>query len=307
MLTIRNKLILLTISLLLLMACASNLDLISEDVYLAQPDKFSPDTELYAGSKINIKPVTFGGSGFSEFRLSFQQNAHIEIWALRSYYLGKEWLFVNRIKFLVDEDIYEFESDSNPFRKVGYPLGGSDVYEENNFIITTEFCHRILTANKVSVRIIGRNLYIDRDLSLEDITKLRNFIKYINEKILTNKNVLNNNQSKSLKEDENNSIITDDTTYTFIDNINKFLILLNKYNGHKVEMKVSLKGIITKEIAWFTDETYGILSVQYNKCSEKSLENFANLKIGEYCIIKGIGNSSVLGNPGIIAVSIEKE
>lgn len=178
------KTILLSVSLVFLSSCSSSLKLISEDVYLLNPDKFdSPNTKNYAGSTVDIKPNTFGGIGFSFFRLRFTQLENIEAWQIRTIYSSEKWLFVEKVKILVDKDIYEFNSMSNPIREVGYPLGGSDVYENNLFIINSKICKAILSANEMSIRLIGQNFYIDRDLSKDDIHKLKNFIAYIDTKV----------------------------------------------------------------------------------------------------------------------------
>jgi hypothetical protein len=182
------KIILLAISTLYLSSCmSSNMTSISEDVYLVKPDKFNPpNTKIYVGSMIDIKPVTFGSSGFSQFRLRYEQSNGQTAWVINSIFSDDSWIFVRKIKFLVNNNIYEFNSMSNPFREVGYPLGGSNCYEENNFIINNDFSKVILAANQISIRLIGGNFYIDRDLSNQDIQKLKNFITYIESKIVAN-------------------------------------------------------------------------------------------------------------------------
>lgn len=179
------KLILLFTSLVSLTSCFSSANTIAPDVYFKGPDKFdTQNTNTYSGSDVDIKSVTFGGgSSFSFFYLRFTQSDSIELWQVRTLFSGKDWIFVNKIKFLVDKDVYEFDSMPEPIRKVGDALGGSDISENNIFIVSPKFCKAILAANAVSVRLIGKDSYIDRDLSKNDIQKLSNFISYVDTKV----------------------------------------------------------------------------------------------------------------------------
>jgi len=167
-----------------LTSCLPSANTIAPDVYFKGPDKFDTNnTKVYSGSDVDIKSVTFGSSGFSFFYLRFTQSDDLESWQAWTLFSSKDWIFVNKIKFLVDKDVYEFDSLPEPIRKVGDPLGGSDISERNIFIISPKFCKAILSANAISVRLIGQNSYIDRDLSKNDIQKLTNFISYVDTKV----------------------------------------------------------------------------------------------------------------------------
>ncbi len=168
----------------LLYSCVPSANTIAPDVYFKGPDKFDTNnTKVYSGSDINIKSVTFGSTGFAFFYLRFTQSDELETWQAWTLFSSKDWMFVDKIKFLVDKEVYEFDSLSEPIRKVGGELGGSDISERNIFIISSKFCKAILSANAMSVRLIGQNSYIDRDLSKEDIQKLTNFISYVDTKV----------------------------------------------------------------------------------------------------------------------------
>jgi hypothetical protein len=186
------KTILLSICVFCLTSCSSSNNLISKDVYLANPDKFNPNTKIYYGSSISIIPYSIGG-GFlmAELNLRFEQVKSYETWLINTDYGGKEWMFVNKIKFIVNNDFYDFDSIQNPIREVRTLLGDSYCSETNYFIITPKFCSLVLSANKMSVRLIGQNSYKDYDFSKEEIQKLKNFITYIAT------NVANKNKLKS--------------------------------------------------------------------------------------------------------------
>ena len=178
------KIMLPSIFLVLLTSCVPSANTIAPDVYFKGPDKFdTQNTKTYSGSDIDIKSVTFGSSGFSFFYLRFMQSDNLETWQVWTLFSGKDWMFVNKIKFLVNKDIFEFNTMSDPIRKVSDPLGGSNISERNQFIISPQFCKAVLSANEISVRLIGKNLYIERDLSKNDIQKLANFITYIDTKV----------------------------------------------------------------------------------------------------------------------------
>jgi len=288
-------------------SCSSAIKSIAPDVYVNKTkDKFdTTDSELFFGSNIDIKPVTLGSSVFSNFRLRFEKVGDIETWLVRTVLINKNWVFVRKIKFLVDNNVYEFISMNNPFRKVGYPLGGTDIYEENLFIVSPELIKAFETANQVSVRLNGESYYYDNDLSKKDIQKIKNFISYIRKNVSKTTTTLTNNTTKSnIEIEKNEKVLLPE--YINVRDINKFKVLLSKYEGKKIRMTLALSGIITDKIAWFTDDTYGIISIQYNRISSESSEILAELKKGEKCIITGTVNSNLLGNPGIIADTIQR-
>ena len=178
------KMMAILIFLLSLSSCTPSANTIAPDVYFKGPDKFdTSNTKVYSGSDIDIKSVSLGSSGFSFFYLRFTQSDDLETWQAWTLFSGKDWIFVNKIKFLVDKDIFEFDSLPEPIRKVGEPLGGSNISERNMFTISPKFCKAILSASTISVRLIGQSSYIDRDLNKDDIQKLTNFISYVDTKV----------------------------------------------------------------------------------------------------------------------------
>ena len=186
------KMILLSVCLVYLTSCSSSRNLISKDVYLANQDKFNPNTNIYYGSSISIIPNVFGGGFYmAELRLRFEKDGNFEAWLISTDYTGEKWMFVNKIKFIVNDDFYNFETMPEPNRKVGTLLGDSYVSEGNFFIITPKFCNAVLVANKMSIRLIGKDIYRDYDFSKEEIQKLKNFITYITTKVSTKMNKLN--------------------------------------------------------------------------------------------------------------------
>ena len=182
------KMMPLLIFLILLTSCGPSANMIAPDVYFKGPDKFdTQNTKVYFGSNIDIESVTLGGDGFSFFHLRFAQSDDIESWQVLTLYSGKNWIFVNKIKFLVGKEVFEFDSMPDPIREVGDPLGGSDVSERNIFITSPKFCKAILSANAISIRLIGQNFYVDRDLNKNDIQQLTNFITYVDTKVSRSK------------------------------------------------------------------------------------------------------------------------
>jgi len=183
------KIILVFISLVSLNSCIPSANTIAPDVYFKGPDKFDTNnTKTYWSSTITINSPMFGISNIISFYyLRFAQADSLETWQVKTLFAAKDWIFVNKIKFLIDKDIFEFDSVPKPIRKVGDPLGGSDISERNIFIVTPKFCKAILLANVISVRLIGENSYIDRDLSKSDIQQMRNFINYVDSNVARTK------------------------------------------------------------------------------------------------------------------------
>lgn len=168
------------ITLILIISCTSSKNMISPDVYLKGTDKFdTQNSTTYYSSDIDIQPVTFGGSGFSFFHFRFTQVKNNEYYQIKTLFSSNDWIFVEKIKFLVNKNFFEFNSLPDPIRKVGGPLGDNNIYEWNLFKVNPTFYKAIISANSVSVRLIGENSYIERDLDKKDIKKLTNFISYI--------------------------------------------------------------------------------------------------------------------------------
>ena len=309
MIKIFVKVLLSLVLVLNFFSCSSAIKSIAPDVYVNKTkDKFdTSNSELFFGSTIDIKPVTFGSSGFSNFRLRFEKVGSEEVWFVRTVLVNSSWIFVSKIKFLVDNNVYEFNSMNNPFREVGYPLGGTDIYEENLFIVSSKLIKAIESAKQISVRLNGESYYFDNDLNMKDIQKMKNFITYINKNV--SKENTTSTATKNISQSDT-EIVTKEKNlvpeYLDVSDINNFKVLLSKYEGKNIRMTLSLSAIITDKIAWFTDDTYGIISIQYDKLPNESLEILSALKKGEKCIIIGTANSNLLGNPGIVAHSIKK-
>lgn len=154
-------------------------------IFKSAYDKFNPNREYYFTSLFDIKRFSFfGSSGSSWFQLEFSQSNNTHHWFIRTKFYDKDWLFVEKIIFLIDTVGYDFVSNPGSVREVRTMLGEVFVWEENTFTASKAFFEALANTKSVSVRLVGRHYYQQRELSIEDIHNARAFFIYIETTIL---------------------------------------------------------------------------------------------------------------------------
>ena len=146
--------------------------------FIADKDPFSPDKTHYFSSTLEIKDVQFLSSGFAFFRIHCVQSNSGKLWYLETTYSSKDWLFVKDFKFVADGVVFEFPSQANPKREVGY-LGGTDVFEVNTFVVPESFLVSLKSANSIILRLTGDHYYIERTMTPDDIFNIGWFYDYV--------------------------------------------------------------------------------------------------------------------------------
>ncbi len=191
----------LSIIILFLPSCVSNLELISEDVYLVNSDKSNSNSKTYEGALINLKAGTITRSKNVQIRLGFIKKKNQGTWVIKTIYSNNfGWWYTDNIRFSINSAKYfEFNTLPNPVRLTDYPEPSSYIldanptrdknyYEENLFIISPQLCDALLKANQLSITLINpNNGWLEGDLEKEDIKKLKNFIEYIDSNVLGKK------------------------------------------------------------------------------------------------------------------------
>lgn len=178
----------MSIIILSLPSCVSDLELISEDVYLLKPDKSNPNTKTYEGSLIYLKP-TNNYYHTVEMRLGFVKAKNKETWVVKTVYSNYSgWWYIDKVGFCLDNARYcEFNSQPNALRLVNYPADNI-YYEENIFILNQKLCCALLKAKQLSITFVNRyDGLLEGYLEKEDLEKLKNFINYIDSRVLSQK------------------------------------------------------------------------------------------------------------------------
>jgi hypothetical protein len=142
--------------------------------FRSEKDPFNPDKIHYFSSAVSIKTTQFIDPSWSFFRVHFAKVDSEDIWYFETTYSASDWLFVNTLKFVVDGNIYSWESQPNPTRKVN-----DGIMETNLFIVNEQFINSLKTANNIIVRLSGDKYYIDKTLTADDIHNIKWFINYV--------------------------------------------------------------------------------------------------------------------------------
>lgn len=149
--------------------------------HLAKPDPFYPDRIHYFSDPIEIKENKLFtlDSGSSFFQIHHAQTSSNIVWYLTTEYFSEHWLFIQKIRFLIDGKIYDFQSEPYPKHEISN-LGGVWVEETNLFIITDELINAIKNANSIRIRLEGNNYYQERVLSENDLKYMKWFLNDMN-------------------------------------------------------------------------------------------------------------------------------
>lgn len=145
--------------------------------YRAAPDYFSPGIDHLFSSPIDIQPNTFGGNGSAWFRFNTFKKNTVNSWNIETYWLGKNWLFVNGIAFNIDGKITNYPS-ANGKREIVHSIG---VSERHFSPVPQELITALTQAQTVIVRLSGQNYYVEKQLTAQEMTNIKWYIAFIKE------------------------------------------------------------------------------------------------------------------------------
>jgi len=167
--------------------------------YLANPDPFSPDVVHYFSSPLDINEISFWhNTGFSHFEIHHLQSPSGVIWFISTIYNSSDWLFVEKLKFLVDGKVFEFQSSPNPKRETGV-MGDAYVQETNQFTLSNDLIAAVKNAKSITIRLAGNHYYQDRVMPQADITNVQWFISQMEDIESGNKEKSNTHVSATNK------------------------------------------------------------------------------------------------------------
>ena len=145
--------------------------------YRAAPDNFNPGSEHLFSSPIDIQPITFGGNGSAWFRFNTLKKGTTSSWNIETYWLGKDWLFVNNIAFNIDGKITNSPSTNNN-REIVHSVG---VSERQFSPAPQELITALTQAQTVIVRFSGQIYYLEKQLTAQEVTNIKWYINFIKE------------------------------------------------------------------------------------------------------------------------------
>ncbi|EGR1560409.1 hypothetical protein D6L41_02550 [Vibrio alginolyticus] len=176
-----KKIIAFIISAFILGGCASN-NYTDFNVYIKNKDPFYPNQMHYFSDVLHIKRVEFGSPSLSFMRFNYVKDNDISSWFISTTYSGKDWLFVEQIKFVVDNKVFTLKSLKNPKREVGY-MGTTNVLEKNRFMTPEELMSALSKASSITVRLVGKHYYQEHVLTPTEIGLIKWLHKYITSEI----------------------------------------------------------------------------------------------------------------------------
>lgn len=143
-------------------------------------DQFNPDIEKYLTSKIELRITSLT---FSISYATFEYVRNANLFYVLIDYEANNWLFIEKLIFLVNSNRIEIIPCSEPIRDVF----GTRIAERVKFKINDDFINEIIKAqdSDIYVRIEGDQYYTDRIIKNKDV---KNIILFFNQMHLLSKN-----------------------------------------------------------------------------------------------------------------------
>lgn len=135
------------------------------------------------GTKVDMKVNRKGEANLLEFTV-IRDKIPINSLVASNWYIetnlgAYEWLFIDELKFAVDDKVFTYHSSPNPSREVYDMFSTVRISEANIFYVDESLFQSLKSANKVSIRLSGKT-NIDRNLTSDDIHNIVGFYDYVN-------------------------------------------------------------------------------------------------------------------------------
>ncbi|MEZ9910648.1 hypothetical protein AB4371_19655 [Vibrio sp. 10N.261.51.A3] len=127
--------------------------------YLKNPDLMKPNSVTYFTDTLLLS-----NSASLNFEATRNETGKI-FWVLKTEYAGKDWIFVDRLSFNIDGEVYQFDSTHDQREVLG--AGKVRVWERNLFITSPEFMTKLANASDVTTRVSGSNYYVEDNIKNE--------------------------------------------------------------------------------------------------------------------------------------------
>jgi hypothetical protein len=142
-------------------------------IYIAKPDQFYPDKVYYFSDevKLYISPYSNPFLNYDTvLNFNYTKTNDGTSWDIRTSYSGLDWLFVETIRFKVDEKIYSFASNPNPIHDISSENNHVFTHESNIFDVSEELIEALQKASSISVRLEGQHSYQDKTFTSDEVT-----------------------------------------------------------------------------------------------------------------------------------------
>jgi len=295
--------LLIAVSCLLASSCVTTGPTQTENpnVYKAAADRFTPEVEdLHTSVEISLKNLEFIDSRSIIIFLNYQNTNNKKLWTINLLYQGPEWMNINGIKFLVGDEVFQYQATGIPKKSV-ISLGGVSCFEQSIFNINEELYWEIKKRNNIAIRVIGSGSSYDVDLEQKDINTFNEFYSHIK------KNVIHATEFTDKPPDAGPS----KGEYILIDDPKKLKIFMDDYVGEKIKIRLYLNSIFSSDMAGFIDETYGTYFIKYGTIGNEEKTKLLKLTKGEPCYLRGTFSDKILGEdirvpemPGIPVIKV---
>lgn len=147
-------------------------------IYIAKPDQFNPDQVHYFSDEVKLYLSPYSNSFLNPafwnydtvLNFNYTKTNDGTSWDIRTRYSGLDWLFVETIRFKVDEKIYTFASNPNPIHETNTENNHVFTHESNIFDVSEELIESLQKASSISVRLEGQHSYQDKTFTSDEVT-----------------------------------------------------------------------------------------------------------------------------------------
>ena len=294
---------LIAVSCLLVSSCVTTGPTQTENpnVYKAAADRFTPEVEdLHTSVEITLKDLGFLDSRSIRFFLNYQNTNNKILWTINLLYQGPGWMNINGIKFLVGDEVFQYQATGIPKKSV-ISLGGVSCFEQVIFNINEELYWEIKKRNNIAIRVIGSGSSYDVDLEQKDINTFNEFYSYIKKNVIHAPKFAGKTPDAAPSKEE----------YILIDDPKKLKVFMDDYVGKKIKIRLYLNSIHSSDMAGFIDETYGTYFIKYGTIGNEEKRKLLKLTRGEPCYLRGTFSDKILGEdikvpeiPGIPVIKV---